>query len=197
MQGSNKKGVSSFTFKENIHCNNWCLNMKISVLLFNFLVLGIVGITTHGCKEKEEVIKTAESASFDLIQQRIFTPTCATAGCHASEQEATFTQHGLVLANGKSYDYLVNKDPKNQNAAADKLKRVLPYFSLQSLLFHKLSWDGGSHHGGKTYGAPMPLNGTALYKGQIEFIRRWIEAGAPRTGAVADTTLLDDKTPSF
>lgn len=171
--------------------------MKISALLFNILVLGIAAMTTYGCKEKEEVPKTAESASFDLIQQRIFTPTCATVGCHASEQEATFAQHGLVLANGKSYEYLVNKDPKNQNAATDKLKRVLPYFSLQSLLFHKLSWDGGSHHGGKTYGAPMPLNGTALYKGQIEFIRRWIEAGAPRTGAVADTTLLDDKTPSF
>lgn len=171
--------------------------MKINPLLLNCLLLGIVGMTTNACKKKEEVLKPVESASFDLIQQRIFTPSCATAGCHASDREATFGQHGLVLANGKSYDYLVNKDPENQNAADDKLKRVLPYFSLQSLLYHKLTWDGSSHHGGKTYGAPMPLNGTALYKGQIEFIRRWIEAGAPRTGAVADTTLLDDKTPSF
>ncbi|AEI49786.1 hypothetical protein [Runella slithyformis] len=171
--------------------------MKISSLLFNFLLLGMVTITVNACKTKEEVIKTTERASFDLIQQRIFTPTCATAGCHASEQAATFGQHGLVLAAGKSYDYLINKDPKNQNAAEDKQKRVLPFFSLQSLLFHKLTWDAGAHHGGKVYGAPMPLNGTALYKGQIEFIRRWIEAGAPRTGAVADTTLLDDKTPSF
>lgn len=171
--------------------------MNVSTFLLNCLLVGIVMMMINACKQNKEVPQWTERASFDLIQQRIFTPSCATAGCHASEQEAAFGQHGLVLANGKSYDYLLNRDPKNQNAAEDKLKRVLPYFSLQSLLFHKLTWDAGAHHGGKTYGAPMPLNGTALYKGQIEFIRRWIEAGAPRTGAVADTLLLNDKTPSF
>jgi hypothetical protein len=168
--------------------------MKIKHLL---LLASILSMITNACKEKEEVPKPVERASFDLIQERILAPTCATAGCHASEQESTFSQHGLVLATGKSYDYLINKDPKNQNALADKLKRVTPYFSLQSLLFHKLNWDGSTHHGSKSYGSPMPLNGKALYKGQIEFVRRWIEAGAPRTGSVADTTLLNDKTPSF
>ncbi|MFN4147426.1 MAG: hypothetical protein ACK4GN_16485 [Runella sp.] len=132
-----------------------------------------------------------------MIQERIFTPTCATVGCHASEQDGSFRQHGVVLAKGKSYDYLVNKDPKNPNALDDKLKRVVPFFSLQSLLYHKLVWDGSTHHGGKNYGLPMPLGGQPLSKGQIEFVRRWIEAGAPRTGNVADTTLLNDKTPSF
>ncbi|NBB21576.1 hypothetical protein GVN20_19585 [Runella sp. CRIBMP] len=172
--------------------------MSIRPLLLNILLTCIVGMTFNACKKNEEPITVpVVKASFELIQERIFTPTCATSGCHASEQESSFSQHGLVLATGKSYDYLFNKDPKNQNAVEDKLKRVLPYFSLQSLLFHKLNWDGGAHHGGKSYGTPMPLNGKALYKGQIEFIRRWIEAGAPRTGAVADTVLLADKTPSF
>lgn len=168
--------------------------MKINLFL---LLTGLLGLVTHACKEKEEVIKPAEKASFDLIQERILTPTCATSGCHASEHENTFNQHGLVLATGKSYDYLINKDPKNQNALEDKLKRVVPYFSLQSLFFHKLSWNANTHHGSKSYGNPMPLNGKALYKGQLEFVRRWIEAGAPRTGNVADTTLFSDKTPSF
>ncbi|WP_428657824.1 hypothetical protein [Runella sp.] len=171
--------------------------MRIRPLLWNVVLAIIIVLIVNACKKNEEPPKSVERASFVLIQERIFTPTCATAGCHASEQESTFAQHGLVLADGKSYDFLVNKDPKNQNALEDKQKRVLPFFSLQSLLFHKLNWDGSSHHGGKSYGSPMPLNGKALYKGQIEFIRRWIEAGAPRTGAVADTTLLDDKTPSF
>ena len=44
--------------------------------------------------------------------------------------------------------------------------------------------------------SPMPLGGTALSVGQIEFVRRWIEAGAPKTGEVADAKLLDDTTPS-
>ena len=86
----------------------------------------------------------------------------------------------------------------SKSARTDKLKLVTPYFSLQSLFYHKLVWgENANHHGGLSYGNPMPLNGKALYKGQIEFVRRWIEAGAPRTGSIVDTTLLNDKTPLF
>lgn len=152
----------------------------------------------EGCTPKEAVVSVPPIASFDLIQDHILTPTCATSACHASEQTSTFAQHGLVLAKGKAYEYLVNKDPKNANARTDKLKLVTPYFSLQSLFYHKLVWgENANHHGGLSYGNPMPLNGKALYKGQIEFVRRWIEAGAPRAGSIVDTTLLNDKTPSF
>ena len=152
----------------------------------------------EGCTPKEAVVSVPPIASFDLIQDHILTPTCATSSCHASEQTSTFAQHGLVLAKGKAYEYLVNKDPKNANARTDKLKLVTPYFSLQSLFYHNLVWgENANHHGGLSYGNPMPLNGKALYKGQIEFVRRWIEAGAPRTGSIVDTTLLNDKTPSF
>ena len=147
-------------------------------------------------KEKETVPVSTAKNSFDLIQERILTPTCATSGCHASEQDAAFRQHGLVLAANVAYDNLFDKDPKNANALADKMKRVVPYYSLSSLFYHKLNWDGGNHHGNKDYGLPMPLGGKALFKGQLEFVRRWIEAGAPRTGSVADEALLDDKTPS-
>ena len=41
-------------------------------------------------------------ASFGLMQQKILTPSCATSGCHASEQDPSFAQHGLVLAAGVS-----------------------------------------------------------------------------------------------
>jgi len=42
----------------------------------------------------------------------------------------------------------------------------------------------------------MPLGLELLSQGQVEFIRRWIEAGAPREGtAVEDISLLDDTTP--
>ena len=74
--------------------------------------------------------------------------------------------------------------------------RVKAFKSLESLLYHKLEWNS-VHHGGKQYGLPMPLGSTALSVGQIEFVRQWIEAGAPKTGKVADAKLLDDKTPSF
>lgn len=76
------------------------------------------------------------------------------------------------------------------------MKRVKPFNSNESLLYHKLNWDA-SHHSGKQFGLPMPLGGTPLSVGQIEFVRRWIEAGSPEKGSLVDTTLLNDKTPSY
>lgn len=151
-------------------------------------------LTLVSCSKKAtESPDPTESASFDLIQQKILTPSCATSGCHSSEKDGTFAQHGLVLAAGVAYANLVGVDPKNSDAKADGLKRVKPYASLESLLYHKLNISA-THHSGKQYGNPMPLGGNTLPDGQIEFVRRWIEAGAPKTGNVADVTLLDDKT---
>ncbi|MBO0935680.1 hypothetical protein J2I47_03880 [Fibrella sp. HMF5335] len=133
--------------------------------------------------------------SFALMQDRILTPTCATAGCHASEADASFKQHGLVLAKGLAFANLVNVAPKNALSLADGHKRVKPFASLESLLFHKLNPDA-SHHAGKVYGNAMPLGGTPLTVGQIEFVRRWIEGGALPTTSYVDPALLDDKTPS-
>ncbi|WP_337044192.1 monooxygenase [Emticicia sp. 17c] len=147
----------------------------------------------NSCSKQEQV--ATEQSSFDLIQDKIFTTSCATSGCHASENDGTFAQHGLVLAKGKAYKNLFETDPKLSDARADGLKRVKAYNSLQSLLYHKLNFDN-SHHSGKTYGNPMPLGGQPLSAGKIEFVRRWIEAGAPETGNVADKNLLDDTTPS-
>ncbi len=159
------------------------------------LACGLV-IFMLGCKEKESEPGTIEIASFDLIQDRILTPTCATAGCHASEQDNTFNQHGLVLTKGKSYANLLNIMARQPDAKAEGMKRVKPYKAMESLLYHKLNWDV-SHHTGKQYGLPMPLGGTPLSIGQIEFVRRWIEAGASDRGNGVDTTLLNDKTPSY
>lgn len=133
--------------------------------------------------------------SFTLMQDRILTPSCATAGCHASEADAAFKQHGLVLATGKSFASLVNVLPKNALSLADGHKRVKPFVSLESLLFHKINPDA-SHHAGKVYGNTMPLGSAPLTVGQIEFVRRWIEGGALQTTNYVDPTLLDDKTPS-
>ena len=161
------------------------------VLTISFLAI------LSGCTKKanEDTPIATEVSSFSLMQDRILTPTCATSGCHASTADGSFKQHGLVLEKSVAYENLVGVTPFNALSKADGHLRVKAYKSLESLLFHKLNWDL-SHHGGKQYGTPMPLGSTALYLGQIEFIRRWIEAGAPKTGTVADAKLLDDKTPS-
>ncbi|MFN3850813.1 MAG: hypothetical protein ACK4NY_15375 [Spirosomataceae bacterium] len=168
-------------------------------MLRSFTVLGFSVLTftmVLSCSKTDEGTDPKEKSSFDLMQDKILTVSCAVSGCHLSETDATFKQHGLVLAAGKSYANLVGVAPKNANALSDNLLRVKAFKSLESLLYHKLLFDN-SHHAGKSYGSPMPLGMELLSQGQIEFVRRWIEAGAPKTGNVVDASLLDDKTPSL
>ena len=158
-------------------------------------ILGALFITTACTKQSIDTPDPATVSSFSLMQDRILTPTCATSGCHASTSDGTFNQHRLVLEKSVAYANLVGVIPVNALSKADGHLRVKAFKSFESLLYHKLNWDL-VHHGGKQYGSPMPLGSTALSVGQIEFVRRWIEAGAPQTGEVADAKLLDDKTPS-
>lgn len=161
------------------------------------IVLGAFLIITACSKQSIDTPNpVVEVASFSLIQDKIITPTCATSGCHASTSDNGFKQHGLVLEKSVAYENLVGIVPVNTLSKADGHLRVKAFKSLESLLYHKLEWNS-VHHGGKQYGLPMPLGSTALSVGQIEFVRQWIEAGAPKTGKVADAKLLDDKTPSF
>ena len=159
------------------------------------LVVGFLLITACSKSTVDNTLPANETSSFVLLQEKVITPTCATSGCHASTSDATYAQHGLVLEKSVAYKNLVGVEPKNELSKADGHLRVKPYKSLESLFYHKLNWDV-SHHGGKQYGSPMPLGGTALTVGQIEFVRRWIEAGAPQTGDVVDKTLLSDTTRS-
>ena len=135
-------------------------------------------------------------SSFDLMQDKILTPSCATAGCHLSTKDASFPQHGLVLAKGTSYANLVGVTSVNAIALKNSVIRVRKFASGESLFFHKLNWDL-SHHGLVSYGTPMPLGGKPISKGQLAFVQKWIDAGAPATGEVADAGLLDDTTPSY
>ena len=142
------------------------------------------------------ISQTVTINSFDLLQDKLLTPNCATSGCHMSVQDASYAQHGLVLAKGLAYGNLIGTSPKNSVAIANKLQRVKKFSSAESLLFHKLNWDL-SHHVTANYGAPMPLGGKPVSKGQLDFVQKWIEAGAPDKGEVVDAKLLDDTTPSF
>lgn len=167
--------------------------MKYTLLSTLSAAVVLTATLMNSCTQKEQI--SANSASFDLLQEKILTKSCAITGCHASESDGTYAQHKLVLAKGQAYKNLFGIDPTNIGAKTDGLKRVKAFKSLESLLYHKLFYDT-NHHNGKSYGAIMPLGRDLLSVGQIEFVRRWIEAGAPETGSVVDASLLDDTTPS-
>jgi len=100
--------------------------------------------------------------NFSEIQANVFTPTCATAGCHAGAGAAA----GLNLQAADSYAQLVGI-ASSQNAA---VQRVAPGNPNNSYLIQKLEGPG-------SVGGQMPPSG-ALAQSIIDIIRQWITDGA-------------------
>ena len=94
---------------------------KINVAT-GLIVALIVGglVSSSGCKKAEG------GADFELIQDEILTPNCAFSGCHASTNDATYTQHKLILSAGNSYEALLNKSPQHPTALSNGWLLVKP-----------------------------------------------------------------------
>lgn len=107
---------------------------------------------------------------FSAIQANVFTPTCATSGCHAGGS----APQGLRLDEANSYGLLVGQASSEVPATL----RVAPGDPDNSYLIQKLE-------GTASVGAQMPLNAAPLPQSTIDIIRQWITDGA-----------LDDRAPS-
>jgi len=116
--------------------------------------------------------------TFASIQRRIFARQCAFSGCHGPVNP----QADLVLVGERAYDDLVDRLATTAAASFAGKKRVVPGAPSTSFLMDKL---GGQLAPGE--GAPMPLDRAPLRPDQLEAIRKWILAGAPRERAVGGT----------
>lgn len=113
-----------------------------------------------------ECEEATQHADLAWIQQRIFTPSCATAMCHAGASPEV----GLSLEAGRAYTNLVNR---NASTAAG-WRRVVPGSLATSYLVVAV---------GRTPGPPprdgfMPLGTDPLCVEKLEAVERWIVAGA-------------------
>ena len=155
----------------------------------------LAALVAIGCGGDQSAAPSGDSpspgsaGSFDQLQRSVLTPTCAASECHAS---ALPTSGNLALTPAVAYDNLVNARPTSLAAARDGLKRVVPFKPDSSLLFQKVVLALAAHNG--EYGNIMPVGSPALTQGQVDFIKKWIEAGAPRGGTVADSALLANRT---
>ena len=129
-------------------------------------------------------------SSFAKLQEKVLTPACVS--CHTAGHPYA-VQSGLVLDPSGAYRNLVSGAVTLTDAVARGFRKlVVPGNAEASFLYRKLAmWDGTQAAG---LGSPMPLGYTSLSVGQLDFIRRWIEAGAPENGEVADAALLEDAT---
>ena len=160
-----------------------------SALPLLFITISLAGCDAGGDREPRD--------TWTVIQERILTPTC-TGECHAAGTTMA-TQSGLVLTADVAYEALVDAVPKNEAARATGLRRVhsTPGTDLnEHFLWQKVNAPEAGHltHEHPEFGAPMPLGGLPLTYGELEYLRTWLLAGAPRTGIVADEAMLEDTT---
>lgn len=111
------------------------------------------------------------ATDFATLQREIFDRSCAIASCHNTATQ----QGGLDLSANVSYDDLVGVEPQNPVANGAGLLRVVPDEPGASFLLQKLTGDLAPGEG-----APMPLGAAPLPADEIEMVRSWILAGAPR-----------------
>ena len=108
--------------------------------------------------------------NFSQIQANVFTPTCATTGCHFGAG----APQGLRLDAASSFALLVGVASTEESSVL----RVAPGDPNNSYLIQKLEGTASS-------GEQMPLNAPALPQATIDVIRQWIGDGA-----------IDDRLPA-
>lgn len=104
------------------------------------------------------------TATLTRLQTEVFTPTCATLGCH----DALGREQGLLLTSGQSYGQTVNKP----STEVQSTNLVQPGDPTSSYLYRKVT-------GSNIAGDWMPQGRPHLSAAQLKLIRDWIRRGAP------------------
>jgi hypothetical protein len=104
------------------------------------------------------------SATFTRVQNEVFTPTCATLGCH----DPLGQQSQMVLSAGRAYANIVNVG----SVEMPQLSRIRPNDVANSYLYRKITGAGIT-------GERMPLQQPPLSDDKIALVRNWIRRGAP------------------
>ena len=142
----------------------------------------------------EEIEKSPKS-TWDIVQEKIITPSCS--NCHVTGSMMT-KQSGLDLSQDDSYSKLVGVPPKNISAKNDGLVIISNEGGMKGLsksyLWEKINAYDREHFlsDHPDYGQMMPPGQNYLTDGQLQFVRSWIEAGAPESGIVSEEQLLLD-----
>lgn len=119
----------------------------------------------------------------------IFQASCIT--CHDNTSPAGGLD--LSAASATVYSSIVNVNPTNPAALAKGNKRIKPGDPHRSFLLRKcqngLDPDNGltTGEGNTMPGTPIPV----LADKDVELIRQWIYAGAPQTGTVVNTAVIN------
>jgi hypothetical protein len=132
------------------------ISISLSFLIF------VIGCSNDVTSPSDSATKTAVPSKFSEIQRQVFTPSCASSGCHGGSS----VQANLNLSEGNSYNNLINE----QSLLNPNFFRVKPGDSENSFLIKMLKNTGSGS-------SQMPPSGK-LSDGIIDSIVVWINNGA-------------------
>lgn len=154
--------------------SNFLRMKRLFTPLFTLFIFGL--LSTASAQE-----------SFEMVHQ-LLTTNCGGNGCH-NGTTATFN---VDQSSADLYADLVGVTPVNPMAAAKGNKLIAPGYPTKSFLLRKMA------HGISDVleielaeGSSMPQGQPALDDNEIELVRQWIIYGAPETGNVVDTALIN------
>lgn len=104
------------------------------------------------------------TATFTRVQNEVFTPSCAVAGCH----DVIGQQQNLMLTEGTAYAMIVGR----RSTEVSSLDRIAPGNPDDSYLYRKIT-------GASISGERMPQGQPPLPDDKIRLVRDWIRRGAP------------------
>jgi len=140
--------------------------MKRTQTTVVFRLLSVVfALALSGCVDTRGTRSVVQSGPTTLqaVQVAIFTPRCATSGCHTSGGP-----FGLDLSSGVTAGNTIGVP----SAELPGFERVTPFDSTNSYLYMKISGDP------RILGDPMPEQGPLLTPQQLQLIADWINTGA-------------------
>lgn len=128
----------------------------------------------------------APTSTYDLIQRGIFeVHGCTMSYCHGDN-----AQEGVDLRAGQSYASLFPQaeDSSDAEATEQDYDEVEPGYPDESFLWLKLAAKTLGMKG--VPGAPMPVGRLPISSDELEGVRLWILAGAPKDGFVDGVSAL-------
>lgn len=142
-------------------------------------ILAIIAIQfSPACKHKPQVVTPTVETDFPQEIGNIFSSKCAVSGCH--NQASYMNAGGLLL---DSWENLF----KGGSTGSD----IIPFNSKNSLMLYYLNAIPDS---GITAAPTMPVNSSPLSRHEYNFIKQWIDRGAPnKAGAVPFASEADTR----
>ena len=138
--------------------------MRHWVALVPVAFLALFALACSGADGLGEVVGTAE-VNGQSVQDRIFTPYCATIGCHVGIGAPV----GLDLSNGQAFAQTVGVP----SVEVSQYFRIDPFNPGDSYVFMKVTNDP------RILGDQMPAGGRPPLSSQnLQLLENWIEQGA-------------------